>query len=90
MLMDVCPHCDNLKECNESPPHPYNNTIWHSCLYKKQIVNDLGGHRQLNPVPFGDRPCFCDKCHIRKTWKVIRTFNGVHVCLKCYPRSEYA
>lgn len=90
MLMEICPKCVNLRECNETPPHPYNNTIWHSCLYKKQIVDGLGGLRDSNPIPPKDRPCSCDKCHVRKTWKDIRTFNAVRVCLKCYPRSEYS
>lgn len=43
LLLNHCKHCHKKKKCDASPPHPYNNPIWHGCSYKNAIVELLLG-----------------------------------------------
>jgi hypothetical protein len=45
ILVNYCPYCDKKHLCDAKLPHPYNNSIWHSCIHKKRIVNRLIKHK---------------------------------------------
>ncbi len=41
MLMDICPSCDLKYMCDNMPPHPNDNEVWHSCPIKNERVSRL-------------------------------------------------
>jgi len=42
-LSVYCKSCNERIACDETPPHPYNNPVWHGCIHKKDIVLDMMG-----------------------------------------------
>lgn len=42
-LSVYCKKCNKKKECDETQPYPYDNPVWHSCIHKQEIVEDMLG-----------------------------------------------
>lgn len=78
MMMDVCPSCPSKLLCDSTHPHPYDNVIWHGCVYKIGEVSKMFAPR---PKPSFYR---CDICRSVSETLHYQTINGVHVCYDCY------
>jgi hypothetical protein len=87
ILMNICPRCDLKYMCDNMPPHPYNNEIWHSCEHKNRIAKRLLSAEIKNNYSPEHR---CDKCNTVTLVKYGRWVRdtGMWICYNCYPKIE--